>query len=177
MKKLAIAALALMMVFGSTAVAVSQDSEQQETVRAIQHRVYQKSHELGIAAGYIPDDDFYEAFPVGGYYMFTFNEHIAWEVARAQWIFTTEKDLKSDLENDFGVRPSDLPLSCPMPGMYLWNSHPKVFIPIAETGIFCSASVSPILTVKTILTIHLPKPPPRSVLGLVRSFLLGKAPP
>jgi uncharacterized Zn-finger protein len=21
-----------------------------------------------------------------------------------------------------------------MPGMYLWNSHPKVFIPVAETG-------------------------------------------
>jgi uncharacterized Zn-finger protein len=21
-----------------------------------------------------------------------------------------------------------------MPGMYLWNSHPKVFIPVEETG-------------------------------------------
>jgi uncharacterized Zn-finger protein len=21
-----------------------------------------------------------------------------------------------------------------MPGMYLWNSHPKVFIPVADTG-------------------------------------------
>ncbi len=21
-----------------------------------------------------------------------------------------------------------------MPGMYLWNSHPKVFLPIEETG-------------------------------------------
>ena len=21
-----------------------------------------------------------------------------------------------------------------MPGMYLWNSHPKVFIPVQETG-------------------------------------------
>jgi uncharacterized Zn-finger protein len=28
----------------------------------------------------------------------------------------------------------DLPLSCPMPGMYLWNSHPKVFLPIEATG-------------------------------------------
>ena len=27
-----------------------------------------------------------------------------------------------------------MPLSCPMPGMYLWNSHPKVFLPIEETG-------------------------------------------
>ncbi|MBJ88709.1 MAG: hypothetical protein CMO98_02525 [Woeseia sp.] len=27
-----------------------------------------------------------------------------------------------------------LPLSCPMPGMYLWNSHPKVYLPIEEAG-------------------------------------------
>ena len=28
----------------------------------------------------------------------------------------------------------DLPLSCPMPGMYLWNSHPKVYLPVEVTG-------------------------------------------
>ena len=28
----------------------------------------------------------------------------------------------------------DLPLSCPMPDMYLWNSHPKVYIPAHKTG-------------------------------------------
>jgi uncharacterized Zn-finger protein len=35
-------------------------------------------------------------------------------------------------------------LSCPMPGMQLWNSHPRVFIPIEETGEgmcpYCSAT-------------------------------------
>lgn len=25
-------------------------------------------------------------------------------------------------------------MSCPMPGMYLWNSHPKVYLPVQETG-------------------------------------------
>ena len=30
--------------------------------------------------------------------------------------------------------PSDLPLSCPMPEMYLWNSHPRVYLPIEQTG-------------------------------------------
>jgi len=34
----------------------------------------------------------------------------------------------------YEVRASDLPLSCPMPGMYLWNSHPKVYLPIEETA-------------------------------------------
>ena len=37
-------------------------------------------------------------------------------------------------EHRYEVVEDDLPLSCPMPGMYLWNSHPKVFLPIAETG-------------------------------------------
>ncbi len=37
-------------------------------------------------------------------------------------------------QHRYEVREDDLPLSCPMPGMYLWNSHPKVFLPIAETG-------------------------------------------
>lgn len=27
----------------------------------------------------------------------------------------------------------DLPLSCPMPGMSLWNSHPRVYLPIHES--------------------------------------------
>ncbi len=28
----------------------------------------------------------------------------------------------------------DLPLHCPMPSMQLWNSHPRVFLPIEDTG-------------------------------------------
>ena len=28
---------------------------------------------------------------------------------------------------------ADLPLSCPMPGMYLWNSHPRVYLPIESS--------------------------------------------
>lgn len=37
-------------------------------------------------------------------------------------------------ENRYRVTRDDLPLSCPMPGMYLWNSHPRVYLPIHETG-------------------------------------------
>ena len=107
MKKFFIVFITLAMVCGYSAKTYCQDSDQQEKVHAIQERIYQKSHEFGIAAGYIPDDNFFEAFPVGAYYMFTFNELFAWEVARAQWIFTTDKDLKNDLEDEFGVRPSE----------------------------------------------------------------------
>lgn len=40
----------------------------------------------------------------------------------------------ANAEHRYTVRPKDLPLSCPMPGMYLWNSHPKVYLPVQETG-------------------------------------------
>ena len=42
--------------------------------------------------------------------------------------------IPANAQNKYGVRHRDLPLSCPMPGMYLWNSHPKGYIPIEETG-------------------------------------------
>ena len=32
------------------------------------------------------------------------------------------------------VTTNDLPLHCPMPSMILWNSHPRVFLPIEATG-------------------------------------------
>lgn len=32
------------------------------------------------------------------------------------------------------VNWSDLPLNCPMPHMSLWNGHPRVYLPIHNTG-------------------------------------------
>lgn len=32
------------------------------------------------------------------------------------------------------VTRKDLPLHCPLPGTSLWNSHPRVFLPIEKTG-------------------------------------------
>lgn len=34
----------------------------------------------------------------------------------------------------YEVTQADLPLSCPMPDMQLWNAHPRVYLPIEETG-------------------------------------------
>jgi uncharacterized Zn-finger protein len=43
----------------------------------------------------------------------------------------------------YRVTHKDLPLCCPMPNMDLWNSHPRVYLPIAKTGKetcpYCSA--------------------------------------
>ncbi len=37
-------------------------------------------------------------------------------------------------ENHCEVTRADLPLHCPMEGMSLWNSHPRVFLEIEKTG-------------------------------------------
>jgi uncharacterized Zn-finger protein len=42
--------------------------------------------------------------------------------------------VQPNAEHHYQVTPADLPLSCPMPGMHLWNSHPRVYLPIEATG-------------------------------------------
>ncbi len=34
----------------------------------------------------------------------------------------------------YDVTEADLPLSCPMPNMRLWDAHPRVYLPIETTG-------------------------------------------
>ena len=43
----------------------------------------------------------------------------------------SKQDIKQRL---IEVTANDLPLSCPMPNMNLWNAHPKVMIPIGQGG-------------------------------------------
>ena len=99
--------LCLLIFVGSAGSVWADDADQEEKVYAVQNKIFHRSHEIGVAAGYIPDEDFYEIFPIGGYYMFSFNEHWAWEVVRAQYNLTVEKDLKKELEDEFGVSPSE----------------------------------------------------------------------
>ncbi len=54
--------------------------------------------------------------------------------------------IQANAENRYQVTRADLPLSCPMPGMSLWNSHPRVYLPIEKTGSakcpYCGADYS-----------------------------------
>jgi uncharacterized Zn-finger protein len=36
--------------------------------------------------------------------------------------------------NRYEVTDADLPLHCPLPEMSLWNSHPRVYLPVEGTG-------------------------------------------
>jgi uncharacterized Zn-finger protein len=45
------------------------------------------------------------------------------------------QDEKTDnQQRTIEVTAQDLPLHCPMPSMRLWNSHPRVFLPVDRTG-------------------------------------------
>ena len=39
-------------------------------------------------------------------------------------------DAPANAQQRYEVRRADLPLSCPLPSMALWNSHPRVYLPI-----------------------------------------------
>jgi len=32
------------------------------------------------------------------------------------------------------VSRADLPLSCPLPNQKLWNAHPRVYLPVEDSG-------------------------------------------
>lgn len=42
--------------------------------------------------------------------------------------------LPANTELTYQVKRAQLPLSCPTPAMALWDSHPRVYLPIEATG-------------------------------------------
>jgi uncharacterized Zn-finger protein len=42
--------------------------------------------------------------------------------------------IQANADSRYEVTRADLPLHCPMDGMTLWDSHPRVYLPIEETG-------------------------------------------
>ncbi len=74
------------------------------------------------------------------------------QAKRAAWLlkspefhrdFLMSAAAQANAQTRYDVTRADLPLSCPMPGMTEWNSHPKVYLPIEATGEarcpYCSA--------------------------------------
>jgi uncharacterized Zn-finger protein len=51
--------------------------------------------------------------------------------------------IEASASNAYEVTRADLPLACPMPDMKLWNSHPRVYLAVEQTGWakcpYCSA--------------------------------------
>lgn len=55
----------------------------------------------------------------------------------------SDRYIEPNAQNCYKVTRADLPLHCPMDSMSLWNSHPRVYLPIEATGKarcpYCSA--------------------------------------
>ncbi len=56
---------------------------------------------------------------------------------------TTDKQQPACTQRRYTVTAADLPLSCPSRHMRIWDAHPRVYLPIEETGNircpYCSA--------------------------------------
>jgi uncharacterized Zn-finger protein len=49
-------------------------------------------------------------------------------------VMNTAQKRTPNAESRYEVTKTDLPLHCPMPGMSLWDSHPRIYLPIEATG-------------------------------------------
>lgn len=47
---------------------------------------------------------------------------------------TETPSIEANAERQYVVTRAELPLSCPTPAMKLWNSHPRVYLPIEASG-------------------------------------------
>ena len=89
----------------------AENAFDKETVTVVQERIYDRTHEIAFNMAYVPDDDFYEEYPLGVNYTYHFDKDIAWEVARLQYYLTQEKDLKDTLSGfDLAAVSFDKPL-------------------------------------------------------------------
>lgn len=106
LSKLGMILTGVTMVFAMTSVH-ADDQITDESVSVIQNRIYDRFHEIDFVLGYVPDDDFYTAFPIGLSYTYHFNEHIAWEVMRGQVVINADRDLKETLRDEYSVAPTE----------------------------------------------------------------------
>jgi uncharacterized Zn-finger protein len=47
---------------------------------------------------------------------------------------SNSKLMQPNAANQYQLTRKDLPLHCPMESMSLWDSHPRVYLPIEATG-------------------------------------------
>lgn len=105
------AMVSFVVLFAAVPMAMGQENEQtvldqkfdkvwgkERDLKVIQKRVYEKAnrHEIGILLGMIPNDSFFNYFPVGLRYDYFFLESVALEVAGA-YVPSSSSSLRKDL--------------------------------------------------------------------------------
>ena len=51
-----------------------------------------------------------------------------------QTVSSSDKLIEANAENKYNITKADVPLHCPLDSMTLWNSHPRVYLPLNADG-------------------------------------------
>ncbi|MCP3105573.1 outer membrane beta-barrel domain-containing protein [Myxococcus sp. K15C18031901] len=89
------------------ALAQAEALENPGTVSAIQERQYRMHHELLLGVGVLPADAYYKGFIGTVGYTYHFSDTFAWQVGRGSYSYNVNTSLRTQLERDFEVSPTD----------------------------------------------------------------------
>lgn len=106
----AAACLGLTLALLGPSPARAADDAEALAARAVQNRQFSMAHEFGASFGTVPTDPFDKGITVGGSYAWHFNPMWAWEVVNFNWVFHVDTGLKKELEANFAVNPSSIPV-------------------------------------------------------------------
>ena len=77
------------------------------TVAAVQDRLFRMNHELHLGVGVLPLDAFYKGVTASVGYTAHFSDTFAWTVGRGLYSYNLDTGLRGQLENQFGVAPTE----------------------------------------------------------------------
>jgi outer membrane beta-barrel protein len=87
----------------------SADDADEVATYAVQRRLFRLGLELNAGVGMLPLNAFNKGFVVEGDVMYHFTTTWAWEIAQAAYVFAqTDTGLEQQLQNNFGVQPTQL---------------------------------------------------------------------
>lgn len=87
----------------------AEEFEEGGKLFAVQNRKYVMGHEFLIGLGTIPLDAFYKGISGTFAYTYHFSDLWAWEIASGTYSLNVDTNLRDELEQNFGVRPTRFP--------------------------------------------------------------------
>lgn len=105
-------------------------------VVVVENRQYQPSSDFGIHLGVLPMDAFYKALSVGLNYNKVIDSAWTWEIVNFQAAFKQDTGLKSDLINNFSVKPTGI-----LDYVKNYGTTSAVYTPIYGKNLFFNKSI------------------------------------
>lgn len=105
-------------------------------VVVVENRQYQPASDFGIHIGVLPMDAFYKALSLGFNYDRVVDSAWTWEVVNFQGAFKQDTGLKSDLINNFSVKPTGI-----LDYVKNYGTTSAVYTPIYGKNLFFNKSI------------------------------------